>query len=383
MRLRLRMGAVLVALVVLNALFVLALLWGVLVLVPTAVAFVFTVDGSVAADFFRFPVPVPVYLGVTAAFLAGQLVYGYRRVLSGTPTGQGERDTELTRRVTQLSMSIDVSPPAVRVVEDETPSCYTLGRFTDATIVVTTGLLEQLDRDELAAVLAHELAHVANRDVTLMTITALFLEITDRVYHAVRLPRRALSDYDSLSGRERFAVQYLSVLLAAVYVLLWPVLWLFPVVAERATRTLAHAREFAADAAAARTTGTPLALATALIALDDETTRPDRDLRTSRMAALCVVPAPLASGGRPRPDAVDELLSHPRQTDDGPSEARTGDTATPESRPNGGSESTERQDRVRTWLDGTTPAQTSDSSTHPPTAARVERLQRITEEIQG
>lgn len=49
------------------------------------------------------------------------------------------------------------SVPAVRVVETETPSCDTVGQCTDATIVVTTGLLEQLDSDELSAVLAHEL----------------------------------------------------------------------------------------------------------------------------------------------------------------------------------------------------------------------------------
>ena len=360
------MSAVLAALVVLNALFVLVLLWGVLVLVPTAVALVFTADAGVTAEFVRLPVPVSVYLGLVVGFLFAQFVYGYRRLLSAAGSGPGREDTELTKRVTQLAMSVDVSPPAVRVVEDNSPSCYTLGRVTDATVVVTTGLLSELDSAELSAVLAHELAHVANRDVTLMTVTALSLEITDRVYSAVRLPRRALSDYGSLSGTERLAVQYLSVLLVAAYVLLLPVLWLFPIVATWATRTLAHTREFAADAAAARTTGSPLALATALMELDDSSRRPGRDLRTSQMHALCVVPAPLAGGRRPRSDRVDELVTAGGSTPDDTSAEGT----TPD-----------REDRVQAWLDGATPAQTAVSSTHPPVTARIERLQQMAGEL--
>ncbi len=365
------MGVALAALLVLNALFVFALLWGALVLVPTAVALVFTGESSVVADFLRFPVPISLALALVVGFLVGQLVYGYRRVLAGTRLSAGEEETELTRLVTQLSMTAGVSAPAVRVLETETPSCYTVGQFTDATIIVTTGLLEQLDSDELTAVLAHELAHVANRDVTLMTITTLFLEIADSVSRTVRLPRRALADMESLSSGERFAVRYLSVLLVIVYVLLWPVLWLFRVVGGWTTRTLAHAREFAADASAARTTGTPLALATALITLEGRTAGPDEDLRTTRMHALCVVPAPLVTGTRPRPGAVDSLLTGSRS-----GEQRTDDETRPDRSVGGTGTAGSREERVTAWLDGATPAQ-APSATHPPTATRVERLKRI------
>jgi heat shock protein HtpX len=187
------------------------------VLVPTAVVLVFIGESSVVADFLRFPVPVSFVLVLVVGFLTGQLVEGYRQVLAGVRLSTGEEETELTRLVTQLSITAGVSAPAVRVVETETPSCYTVGQFTDATVVVTTGLLRQLDSDELTTMLAHELAHVANRDVTLMTITTLFLEIADSVSRTVRLPRRALADMESLSSGERFVVRYLSVLLVIVY----------------------------------------------------------------------------------------------------------------------------------------------------------------------
>jgi len=354
MRSRLRVSVVLAALLALNALFVFTLLWGVLVLVPTAVTLVWTGEGAVAADLLRLPVSLSLFLGLTVAFLGGQLVYGYRRVLSGAVMA-GREDEDLSNLVARLAMGLDVSPPAVRVVEDGTPSCYTVGRVTDATIVVTTGLVDTLDEAELRAVLAHELAHVANRDVTLMTVTTLFLEITERVYRAVRLPRRALADFGALSRRERLAVQFLSVLLVTVYLLLWPVLWLFPVVAGWATRTLAHTREFAADAAAARATGAPLALATALLRLEETTPRPGTDLRESRMHALCVVPGPIVTG--PSPGSI----------------------------PLGGDgvSTTGRAERVSAWLDGVTPAQTAATATHPPTPARVERLQRIADDLGG
>lgn len=351
---RLRVSVVLAALLALNALFVFTLLWGVLVFVPTAVTLVWTAEGAVAGDLLRFPVSLPLSLGLTAAFLGGQLVYGYRRVLSGAVT-TGREDEDLSTLVSRLAMGFDISPPAVRVVEDETPSCYTVGRVTDATVVVTTGLVEALDEAELRAVLAHELAHVANRDVTLMTVTTLFLEITERVYRAVRLPRRALADFGGLSRHERIAVQYLSVFLVAVYVLLWPVLWLFPVVAGWATRTLAHAREFAADAAAGRATGAPLALATALLTLEEASPRPGTDLRESRMHALCVVPAPVVTG--PSPESV--------QLDGN-------EASTPK-----------RAERVSAWLDGVTPAQAGATATHPPTPARVERLQGMADNLGG
>ena len=109
------------------------------------------------------------------------------------------------------------------------------------------------------------------------------------------------------------------------------------------------------------------------ITLDDDSPRPGRDLRTSQMHALCVVPAPLVTGTRPRPDAVDSLVAGPR---DG-----AGVTADHDRQARSGGESAVRADQVSAWLDGTTPRQAS-SSTHPPTAARVERLRQIAGELE-
>jgi len=352
-----RMIGVLAVLLAVNALFVLALLWGVGVLIPTVVGFVFTGQVGVLGDLARLPVSLPAYLLIVAAFLCGGIYYGYRRVLSGTDAVNGDDEHGVARTVDRLAIAADVPAPAVRIVRDGEPSCYTVGRVTDATIVVTTGLVDALDADELEAVLAHEVAHVANRDVTLMTVTTLFLEITDRVYHTTRLVRRAIDDYEGLSERERLVLRFAFPLAALVYLLVAPVLWLFPRVVGWATKELAHAREYAADAAAAHLTGRPLSLATALTELAETTTAPETDLRLVKTCALCIVPAEPVTG---------------LDTESLPQISRPADAET-------------RRERVAAWLDAATPSQTDDGAfdTHPPVQQRVTRLREIATELEA
>ncbi|WP_265110091.1 M48 family metalloprotease [Halosolutus halophilus] len=359
MTLRLRICAVLGVFVAVNALFAFALLWAYGVLLPGIVAgsIVYARHGTVGFDLLQAPVSWPAFLLLVAGFLAAQTYYGYRRVLSGTSGDTGDAEHAVARIVRRLAMTADVPDPAVRVVDDDAPSCYTVGRLTDATIVVTTGLVDRLDADELEAVLAHEIAHVANRDVTLMTITTLFVEIADRAYHAARLARRALSDPDALSTRGTVAIQWFLPLVALTYVFVAPILWAFPAIANRATRTLSHAREFAADAAAARITGEPLALATALVTLAETTTTPETDLRVAGLRALCIVPAdPVTGDGTTSVPDLDRPIDAAR-----------------------------RRERVTSWLEGTTPSDPVDagSDTHPPVDARVRRLQALAAELEG
>ncbi|WP_049991536.1 M48 family metallopeptidase, partial [Natrinema salifodinae] len=330
MSFRRRICAVLGVFVAVNAAFVLALLWAYGVLLPGIVGgtIVYFQHGTVGIDFLRLPVSWPTALLLVAAFLAAQLYYGYRRVLAGTRGADGDAEHAVARTVRRLAMIADVPEPAVRVVDDTEPSCYTVGRLTDATIVVTTGLVEALDAEELEAVLAHEIAHVANRDVTLMTITTLFVEIADRAYRGARLARRALADPDALSQSGRAALYWFLPLVALTYVFVAPILWVFPTIAAWATRTLSHAREFAADAAAARITGNPLALATALLTLAETTPTPATDLRTTGIRALCITPIEPVTGA--------ETASPPRIR-----------------RPTDGEK---RRERVTAWLEGATPA---------------------------
>ncbi|ELY74707.1 M48 family metalloprotease [Natrinema pallidum] len=359
MILRLRIGAVLGVFVAVTGVFVLALLWAYGVLVPGLVGgtIVYLQHGTVELDLVRLPVSRLTALVLIGGFLAVQTYYGYQRVLAGTHGSADDEDHAIARTVRRLAMRTDIPEPAVRVVADETASCYTVGRLTDATIVVTTGLVDRLDADELEAVLAHEIAHVANRDVTLMTITTLFLEIADRAYHAARLARRALAEPRDLSDGGRIALYWFLPLVALTYVFVAPLLWVFPAVADWATRTLSRSREFAADAAAARITGNPLALASALVILAETTGTPETDLRTAKTRALCIVPTDLVTGA--------DTSSLPRIV-----------------RPTADAR---RRERVTSWLEAATPPGPVDdgSATHPPVDDRVRRLSEMAAERRG
>ena len=109
------------------------------------------------------------------AFLAVQLAYVRRRTLAeaSARTVDADERSELIARVERLSQVAGVRTPAVAVSSSSVPNSFTVGGVANATLVVSEGLLSTLPEDELDAVIAHELAHVANRDVRVMTLASL------------------------------------------------------------------------------------------------------------------------------------------------------------------------------------------------------------------
>ena len=183
----------------------------------------------------------------------------------GDAEGSDGRDVgALQARVDRLAAQADVPAPDVRLVRSATPTAATAGyRPAASTVVVTTGLVETLADDELDAVLAHELAHVANRDAAVLT--------------ALTFPR--------IAARSAFVRYGFN-----------PVMALFAGLVSLTSRccgaAVARAREYAADDGAVAVTGDPAALASALERLDDAVSRrPAEDLRTAA-AAFAIVPPP-------------------------------------------------------------------------------------------
>lgn len=367
-----RLVLVLALLVVLNALFVTALVWAYGTVIPTAimviVAALFT--GTVPpVDLLSIAVAPATLAGLVIAFLLGQLWFGYTRVLRDVraETCDPEEYPSLHETVTWLSAMADVMPPRIAVVDAERPTCFTIGAGRGATIVVTSSLLAVLDTDELEAVLAHELAHIKNRDVTLMTVTSLFLTIAERAYRITGLLGRVVGTADrQLSADERTAKRWLFPLLVVSYVFVAPILWLFPPVATLANSTLARDRELAADEAAATITGAPLALASALTTLYDYAPpQPDRDLRRTGLGALGIVPhgvdpTLVASAGTTAPDRGGEEIDGSEQ-----SESR---------------DDRDRRAEIDDWLDGRETLTTRDIDTHPPVELRIDRLVELSTE---
>ncbi|WP_241175297.1 M48 family metallopeptidase [Natronolimnobius sp. AArcel1] len=185
---------------------------------------------------------------------------------------------ELQARVDRLAAQAGVPAPTVRLGRERRPVAATAGfRPTTSTIAVSVGLCDRLSTQELEAVLAHELAHVVNRDAAILTALALPNAKFDTLLD------NALADPHDDSASP-FQIHPM-VLLAAL-----PVIGLTRASVILVTRY----REYVADRGAVALTGDPAALASALETLDQELTRrPASDLRTNRSTAVfSIVPPP-------------------------------------------------------------------------------------------
>ena len=181
----------------------------------------------------------------------------------------------LHRMVERLSQQADLPKPTVAVADSQVPNAFATGRSQKkSTVAVTTGLLRTLDAQELEGVLAHELAHIKNRDVMVMTIASFLSTVA---FMIVRM------GFWFGGGRNRQGGGFIVALLASLAV--WIISFLL-------IRALSRYREFAADRGAALITGNPGALASALRSIDGRIDKvPQRDLREqAEMNAFFIIP---------------------------------------------------------------------------------------------
>ncbi|WP_225102310.1 zinc metalloprotease HtpX [Streptomyces sp. CoH27] len=181
-----------------------------------------------------------------------------------------EEYPELHAVVDRLCAIADMPKPVVAVSDLDMPNAFATGRNPDhAVICVTTGLLRRLEPAELEGVLAHELSHVAHKDVAVITIAS-FLGVL-----AGLIVRFAF--YSGLFGgrRDQNTAAVMGAVLA-VSVAVYAISFLL-------IRALSRYRELAADRAAAHLTGRPSALASALTKVSGDIARiPTKDLRTAQ-----------------------------------------------------------------------------------------------------
>ncbi|WP_380285084.1 zinc metalloprotease HtpX [Kitasatospora purpeofusca] len=184
-----------------------------------------------------------------------------------------EQYPQLHGAVDRLCALADMPKPRVAVARNDMPNAFATGRNPrNAVVCVTTGLLRRLEPEELEGVLAHELSHVAHRDVAVMTVAG-FLGVL-----AGAMTRIAM--YGGFMGGGRnsndpnAAIVALVVPLASIAV--YAISFLL-------TRLLSRYRELAADRAAAQLTGRPSALASALTKVTGQIAAiPTKDLRQAQ-----------------------------------------------------------------------------------------------------
>ena len=211
-------------------------------------------------------------------FLSDQMVLWTTGARIVTP----DQAPELHARVDRLCQLADLPKPKVAVMDTAMPNAFAIGRDpSHSTVAVTTGLVSRLDGPELDAVIAHELTHIKNRDVAVITIASF---LSTLAFTVVRLAtwfgvgdRR--DDRRSDSGNVTILVYVGSLAVWIISMLL--------------IQLLSRYREYAADRGSAIITGAPSQLASALVKISDTVQRiPDRDLRELQGAnAFYIIPA--------------------------------------------------------------------------------------------
>ncbi|WP_251342076.1 zinc metalloprotease HtpX [Haloplanus halophilus] len=215
---------------------------------------------------------------VLGLFSLGQFFFSDRLALYSMGASRVDADEypKLHATIGRLCQQADLPKPDVAVADTRVPNAFAAGRSQKhSTVCVTRGLLDVLDEDELEGVLAHELAHVKNRDVMVMTIASFLSTIA---FMIVR--------WGWLFGGGRNRQGGGGVVVAVLVSL---VVWIVSFVLIRA---LSRYREYAADRGGAAITGNPTALASALLTISGRMDRvPQEDLREqSEMNAFFVIP---------------------------------------------------------------------------------------------
>jgi heat shock protein HtpX len=221
-----------------------------------------------------------------ALFVFIQFYFADKLVLwsTGAKIVSPQEAPQLHTLVERLCTVADLPKPRVAVINSPVPNAFATGRNQKSAVVaVTTGLMNKLDTQELEAVLGHELTHVKNRDVLVITIASFLSTVA---WFIMRF-----SLYSSLfrgGSRDRSAGAGIIIFLASL--LVWLISYLL-------IRALSRYREFAADRGSAIMTGNPPALISALLKISGAMQRvPTKDLReVEGLNAFFIIPA--LSGG--------------------------------------------------------------------------------------
>jgi heat shock protein HtpX len=194
-----------------------------------------------------------------------------------------EEAPELHGMIDRLCALADMPKPRVGISDMAVANAFATGRSPDRAVVcVTTGILQTLDAEELEAVLAHELSHVAHRDVLVMTVAS-----------SAGIAAGLLMRFTQFGGMRRSSNNNGALPAVLVAILVSLVVY---AVSFLLLRLLSRHRELCADRSGAYLTMKPAALATALQKISGQAAAiPQRDLRANAASALCIIPA--LSGG--------------------------------------------------------------------------------------
>jgi heat shock protein HtpX len=259
-----------------------ALLWAVFIGIAYAVFYALLYTGYIPADssyYYILMIMVPVLL----LFNLVTYYYSDRMVLAAYDAQiVDERQApRLARIVQKVATAANLPMPRLAVVPSQTPNAFATGRDAEhAVVAVTEGNMNLLTDDELEAVIGHEMAHVKDRDILLMSVVASAAAIISIIARIVI--------FQSLFGGRRSNVNPLVLIAAAITA---------PIAAMMVQLAISRSREYKADRQGALITMKPLALARALSKLEESNeSRPMRFTHSSPAHASLFIVNPFHGG---------------------------------------------------------------------------------------
>ena len=224
-------------------------------------------------------------LVIAAGFALVQILFGDKIALASMRARVTEPQDapELHAMIERLCQLADLPKPRVAIADNDIPNAFAAGHSRKtATVCVTTGIMDRLAPRELEGVIAHELSHIINKDVIVMTVAGFLATVAGLLVR--------MGVYSGMMGggrrndRDNSAAVFLVIIVASIVVYVLSFLLL---------RALSRYREFAADRGAAIMTGAPAQLASALATISGTMDRvPTKDLRAAEgMNAFFIIPA--------------------------------------------------------------------------------------------
>jgi heat shock protein HtpX len=229
---------------------------GLLIALGYAVGEVFAPGGGVAM--------VPAALGLSGVSATASYFAGDKLVLAQSQARElaaGE-ETQLRNIVETLSIGLGIPPPRIYLIDDTAPNAFATGRDPKhASIAVTRGLIDKLDRTELEGVIAHELSHVGNHDIRVMLLVTVLVGtialLSDWMF-------RSFAFGGGRRGRDRGGGGGIILIIAIALAILTPI------IATLIQLAVSRQREYLADASGALLTRYPPGLASALRKIADD-----------------------------------------------------------------------------------------------------------------
>lgn len=240
-------------------------------------------------DFFYnqgLPIATPIALVVGILSVLGSYYAGDKVVLSSTgarPINPMElKERQFQNIVEEIKIASGLQMPKVYIIPDPDPNAFATGRNpAHASIAITEGLLNKLNRDELQGVVAHEMSHVRNYDIRLVTVVAALVGaivlLSDWSGRAMRWSSRGRSSSSRKSGGPAMAILFAIWLLFII---------LAPIIAQMMAMAISRKREYLADASGAELIRNPMALANALQKIE-ESSAPTASIKRG-VAHLCI-----------------------------------------------------------------------------------------------